>query len=111
MLPIPSQATGIRFGNVFQNLCAFVTGVIIAFEASWELTILVLGIFPVVIVIYIIQNKELAGRVHTNRKKLQDSGETVVESIQNIRTVASLGVERYFLRKYSEQLKEPFRFV
>ena len=105
------QATGIRLGTVFQSLCAFIAGLVIALLASWELTVLVLVIFPAIVFIYIVQQKELEGRVHKNKQKLEESGEIVVESILNIHTVAALGVEDYFFQKYCQQLKALFRYV
>ena len=54
------------------------------------------------------QIRFLAGRATKNKKKLEESGKTAVESIDNVRTVASLGIEDKLVEKYSGLLQYPF---
>ena len=67
--------------------------------------------FPVLAVAGYFQIRLLAGRSQKNKKRMEQSGQTAVESIDNIRTVAGLGVEPRFYTKYYDLLKGPFRYV
>ena len=40
------QATGIRLGTVIQSISSIVTGIIIAFIYSWELSLFIIGLSP-----------------------------------------------------------------
>lgn len=87
----------------------FIAAIVIAFTASWELTLVLVVIFPILGSAAYLQFRSLRGRSQKNKKKLEGSGRTTVESIENIRTVAGLGVEERFFSTYVEQLKGPFK--
>ena len=105
------QATGILFGSILQAFCSLAVGTTIAFVSSWELALVMMFAFLVHILSNYFQMGILAGRVQENKKKLEDSVNTVTESIDNINTVASLGLESYFYSKYSKLLKGPLRYM
>ena len=104
-----SQATGIRLGTILQTVCGLIAAIVIAFSASWELTFVLMFAFPVLALAGYFQIRLLAGRSHKNKKRMEESGQTAVESIDNIRTVAGLGVEPRFFDRYYNQLKGPFK--
>ena len=106
-----TQATGIRLGIILQTIFSFITAVIIAFIASWELTFVLVFVFPVLASVTYLQLKFIAGRSAKNKKRQEASGQTAVESIENIRTVAGLGVEDRFYDEYVQLLKGPFKLV
>lgn len=106
----PLQATGIRLGTLLQLLFGFVAAVIIAFTASWELSFLMLLAFPILGTVAFFQIRLLVGRAQKNKKRLEKSGQTAVESIDNIRTVEGLGIEGKFLDRYNGLLAGPFRY-
>ena len=64
--------------------------------------------FPVLGAFGFLQFRLLAGRTAKNKKKLEESGKTAVESIDNVRTVVSLGVEETFITRYKNLLQYPF---
>ena len=66
--------------------------------------------FPILGTVAFFQIRLLAGRSKKNKKRLEASGQTAVESIDSIRTVAGLGVEGRFFNKYRELLAGPFRY-
>ena len=65
--------------------------------------------FPVLALAGYFQIRLLRGRSQKNKKKMEESGQTAVESIDNIRTLAGLGVEPRFYNKYSDLLLGPFK--
>lgn len=98
-------------GTVMQTIFGLIAALIIAFVASWELSFLMVTAFPILGTVAFFQIRLLAGRAKKNKKRLEKSGQTAVESIDNIRTVAGLGVEERFLRKYYDLLTGPFKYV
>lgn len=103
------QATGIRLGTVLQVVFGLVAAVLIAFTASWELSFVMISAFPIIGVVGFFQIRLSVGRAKKNKKRLERSGQTAVESIDNIRTVAGLGVEHRFLNRYEDLLSGPFK--
>ena len=86
----------------------FITAVAIAFASSWELTLVLVFCFPVLGAFSFLQIRLQAGRTAKNKKKLEESGKTAVESIDNVRTVVSLGIEDKLVAKYNDLLQYPF---
>ena len=65
--------------------------------------------FPIITAFSYFQVRLLVGRAQMNKKRLERSGQTVVESIDNIRTVASLGIEGRFYGRYKNLLFSSFK--
>lgn len=94
-----------------QILFGLVAALAIAFSACWEITLVFVVGFPMILAFSFLQIRLLTGRAKKNKAKLEASGATVVESISNIRTVVGLGVEDKFYSKYTSLLVGPFRLV
>ena len=97
--------------TILQLLAGFLTALVIAFEATWLLAIVLFGCFPILATVGYLQITLLKGRTAKNKQLMEESGKTTTEAIDNIRTVASLGVEERFSRQYHEQLLPPFKYV
>ncbi|CAF3575971.1 unnamed protein product [Rotaria sordida] len=102
-------ASGIRIGVMLQNLAALGTGIIISFVVAWQLTLLVLGFLPLLIVGGFLQNYLMTGFASKDKKAFEKAGKVTVESIQNIRTVIQLTKEDYFYEQYCLLLEVPYR--
>ena len=105
------QATGLRLGTVLQTIAGIITALVIAFEAAWLLTLVLFACFPLLVGVGYLQIRLLKGRSIRNKELTAESGKTANEAIDNIRTVASLGIETKFYDIYNEQLKPPFKLV
>ncbi len=79
-----------------------------AFVASWELTLLLMFCFPVLVIVGFFQISQVAGKAQKNKKGIENAGQIAVESIDNIRTVVSLSVEPEFFDNYKQQIRVPF---
>jgi len=91
-----------------QQVFGLLAALIVAFTASWELTLILMLCFPVLVAVGFFQIKLVAGKAQANKKGLEFSGQIAVESIDNIRTVVSLSVEPEFYQNYKNQLWLPF---
>ena len=95
-------------GYVLQLAFGLIVSIIVAFEASWLLSIVFFTSFPLISLGTFIQYRSIRGRSIKNKELLAQSGKISTEAIDNIRTVASLGVEAKVYNNYSELLKPPF---
>ncbi|XP_076811710.1 ATP-dependent translocase ABCB1-like [Clavelina lepadiformis] len=92
-------STGIRLGIIMQGIGAIGTGLGIAFYYSWELTLLLLVVIPLVITTGLIQTRLV--RTGTAENESQ-AGSITSQAISNIKTVASLGKEKRILEIYED---------
>ena len=106
-----TQATGVQLGVIFKTAFGILTVAVISFIASWELSLVLLFCFPTLLSEGFLQYSFLSGGTAKNKKKLEESGKTAVESIDNVRTVVSLGIEETFITRYKNLLQYPFELV
>ncbi|KAI8515408.1 Multidrug resistance protein 1 [Branchiostoma belcheri] len=102
-------ATGARLGTIVQNIFNLGVAVILAFIYGWQLTLLCLAFVPFMIFAGFLQMRMLAGYSSEEKKAVEDAGKTAVEAVENIRTVASLSLERKFCTLYADKLKGPYQ--
>ena len=103
------KATGISLGTTLQTLAGFLCAVVISFEASWLLSIVLFFCFPMLATVGYFQIKFQQGRSAKNKLLMEESGRTSVEAIDQIRTVSSLGMQAKLAERYDECLKPPFK--
>lgn len=68
-------------------------GIAMAFYYEWRTALVALGTIPLICFSGGIQTAFMAGLSDRKDKLYKDAGQIVVESLMNIRTVASLGCE------------------
>ena len=90
-------------------ISALLSGLVIAFVHNWEMTFVTLAVIPFLIMAGLLQTKALAGHASANSTQMEHAGQLVVESIDNIQTVAQLTREEVFVRKYHDRLELPYR--
>ncbi|XP_035829100.1 ATP-dependent translocase ABCB1 isoform X2 [Aplysia californica] len=101
--------TGVRLGNVLMGLANMGTAIVISFIYGWKLTLVILGFMPFIVLGGIMEVKLLAGQSGKNKEALEGAGKVATESIENIRTVASLSKEPTFFSLYMDQLETPYK--
>ncbi|XP_048246672.1 ATP-dependent translocase ABCB1-like isoform X4 [Haliotis rufescens] len=101
-------ATGVQLGMVVMNLANMGSAIVIAFIFSWKLTLVILAFVPFIMASGFIEMKVLAGVAGKNKEALEDAGKVAIESVENIRTVASLSREPTFYTLYQQKLTIPY---
>ena len=77
---------------------------IIALIYSWLLTLVILGVVPFLIVAGALELQAFTSQASKTKKNLETAGKLAVDSINNIRTVASLTVEDKFCSMYTAEV-------
>ncbi|NXP47320.1 MDR1 protein, partial [Heliornis fulica] len=102
-------ATGSRLGLMTMTVCTLLTAIIIAFVYGWQLTLLILACIPFVIATNAARVSSVSGHAAKDQKALEEAGRISTESVENIRTVASLTREEAFYERYVTSLNGPYR--
>lgn len=102
-------AAGIRLGSTLMSFTSIAAGLAIGFAFCWQLTLLIIGFLPFLMIGGFLQMKMLTGAAGKNKEALEVAGKIAIESVENIRTVASLTREDMFYIKFCEELETPYR--
>ena len=96
-------------GFSIRFITAAIIAVIFAFAVAWPVALVVTPGLPLMFLGGYLQ-VALTKRYTDQRTKLiEDTAKVAVESIENVFTVANLGIEKRLLCKYNQLLKQPFR--
>lgn len=101
--------TGSVFGAYTQAVSCFVTGMIIAFLASWRLTLIALALSPLAVISGIIRTRFSVAFLSSSDEVYQESSAFVSEAVNNMRTVASFANEDKIFSNYSNKLDLPLK--
>lgn len=85
---------------IIQCASTLIAAIVIAFIYEWRITLVSLGSMPLVMLSGYIRSKFRLGLTEKEDKAYKDSAQIIMESLTNIRTVVSFGVENTVLHKY-----------
>lgn len=99
--------TGPTFGGIIQAAGGLVAGLIIAFINCWQLSLVVLGTVPLMGAAGYLQLRSLQGYGQASKKDYEEAGQICCEAIENIRTVATLTLEKRLIKMYDDRTVVP----
>uniref|UniRef100_A0A8C9NMR2 ABC-type xenobiotic transporter n=1 Tax=Serinus canaria TaxID=9135 RepID=A0A8C9NMR2_SERCA len=102
-------ATGSRLALMTMTVFTLVTAIIISFVYGWQLTLLILASIPFIVGANAVSTSSMSGHAAEDQKALEEAGRISTESIENIRTVASLTKEEAFYERYVACLNNTYR--
>ncbi|NWX59965.1 MDR1 protein, partial [Promerops cafer] len=102
-------ATGSRLALMTMTVFTLVTAIIIAFVYGWQLTLLILACIPFIVGANAVSASSMSGHAAEDQKALEEAGRISTESVENIRTVASLTKEEAFYERYVASLNHTYR--
>jgi len=100
-------ATGDTIGSCLEGFACICTTLVIAFEASPELTGILLCVFPRLIAGSIYEFKNVSMQNKSSNKVLERSGEILSDAITAIRTVTAFNLQGSIMAIFDESLKLP----
>lgn len=102
---------GHHLGDIIENTTTILVGLAIAFAFSWQITLIALAVFPLIILSGKLQMSFSHGMQSNSDKVHKKTHESVIESIMFIKTVKSLNLQHRIMKKYSEALDEALKLA
>ncbi|KAI8060793.1 putative ABC transporter protein [Gongronella butleri] len=99
------------WGEIVQVIVTGVLALVFAFVICWQVTLVILAVSPFLVVGGLFQSKMEEGYGGSERKANEECGEIANEAIKEIRTVASLGKEHYFEKRYAKSTAHPHKLA
>ncbi|OQR84917.1 ATP-binding Cassette (ABC) superfamily, partial [Achlya hypogyna] len=100
--------SGENQARVLQTAFTMLGGLVISFGfGSWQLTLVMMCLMPIMIIASVFRNRKLRGQNVVDT--LTTSGSLATEAIVNARTVTSLGIQEHLVAKYDVLLQEPMK--
>ena len=96
-----------RLAQGTMNLSTMAAGFIIAFVASWQLSLVVFAIFPAMAIAGAIEMMVMGGAAMGDQKAFENAASTMSEAVNGVRTVAAFNMQGSIIALYKEQLKGP----
>lgn len=94
-----------------QAFSIFITSAIFGFVINWKISLFTMLFMPIIILGTIFSNKVSESQLEGDKGAAEKASKLAVEAITNVRTVASLHQENYFINKYTEFLQSNLRYV
>ncbi|KAG0084917.1 Multidrug resistance protein 1 [Podila epicladia] len=95
----------------FQTIVTVGLGLGFAFAKSWSLTLVILGLIPLLAASQYFAIGTMTGFSAKTKKAYEQSGRVANEAIANIRTVVALAKESDFEQRYFNVTQEPHQFA
>ncbi|KAL3831651.1 hypothetical protein ACJMK2_023379 [Sinanodonta woodiana] len=99
---IVQGATGSKIGLILESIVTIVATMIIAFYYSWKLALVILTFMPFMIGMGIMQGRIITGFSKSDKNLIEETGQILLESVDNMRTVVSLTREETFIMRYNK---------
>eukprot|EP01135_Chromosphaera_perkinsii_P010923 Nk52_evm7s2284 gene=Nk52_evmTU7s2284 len=100
------QAIGMKFGAMLQDIACVVSGLIVAFIASWKLTLVMLAMSPVLSISFWFFGRGMAQSAGKEQAINAKASKVAQEAIGNIKTVFAFGGEEREKEKYNSHLQD-----
>ncbi|XP_061354694.1 ABC transporter B family member 11-like isoform X1 [Gastrolobium bilobum] len=100
---------GDALGLLVQNSATAIAGLVIAFEASWELAFIILALVPILGLNGYVQFKFLKGFSADAKKLYEEASQVANDAVGSIRTVASFCAEQKVMELYQEKCEGPIK--
>lgn len=68
------QATGVRLGTLMESFVGMFLGLLISFIYNWVLSLVILGVVPVVVIAGSLEARALTGQVGDTKRDLESAG-------------------------------------
>ncbi|ELP91576.1 bile salt export pump, putative [Entamoeba invadens IP1] len=98
---------GERIGNIVNTLSSVGFGIGVAFYFDWRIALCVIAVTPILITVVFLNGKLNSQQSSPATEAYEESGITLVEAVESIKTVQSLCREDFFFKKFEKNLEKP----
>jgi ATP-binding cassette, subfamily B (MDR/TAP), member 1 len=106
---IVKGVTGDTLGAATLAVSTILVGLVVSFTGCWRLALIVLAMFPFMALGSYFQMKMMSGFDSGAKKDFSSSGSIASEAVDNIRTVAGVGIQDIWIDRYGESLLGPLK--
>ncbi len=100
------DAVTVVLAELLRGVLTLIIGIGLILYLSWELTLVMLSVIPVIIVIAIVFSKKIRKFSRQAQDQLADSGTIVQETLQGISNVKAFNNEWFEIRRYSKSIQD-----
>ena len=101
--------TGERASTSVSQAVTFIVSFAIAFYQSWEMTLVMIGLFPIIIAAFALQHKFVTSSAGSAMNSTNEAGSVASQALLNIRTINAFGLEKVLAKSFEERLVEPLK--
>ncbi|GJP35341.1 hypothetical protein CLOM_g19843 [Closterium sp. NIES-68] len=98
---------GDQLALLVQNLATVILGLVLAFRANWQLSLVILAIVPLLGITGTVQMQSLKGFSESAKAKFEEASRVANDAVSAIRTVAAFGAEQRVQELYNERCSTP----
>uniref|UniRef100_A0A6N2L8U0 Uncharacterized protein n=1 Tax=Salix viminalis TaxID=40686 RepID=A0A6N2L8U0_SALVM len=106
---IVRSLVGDQLAAIVQNLATVISAMIIAFTASWQLALVILGLIPLIGINGVIQVKFMKGFSADAKMMYEEASQVANDAVCSIRTVASFCAEEKVMQLYEGKCRGPMK--
>ena len=101
--------TGERASTSASQTVTFAVSFAIAFYQCWEMTLVMVGLFPVIGLAFTLQHKFVTSAAGASMTATNEAGSVASQTLLNIRTINAFGLENVSLLAFQKNLVEPLK--
>ncbi|XP_058077338.1 ABC transporter B family member 11-like [Magnolia sinica] len=103
------RLVGDSLALLVQNAASAIAGLVIAFEANWQLALIILAMIPLMGLNGWIQMKFIKGSTANAKIMYEEASQVASDAVGSIRTVASFCAEEKVMELYKEKCEGPMK--
>ena len=101
--------TGERASTSASQMVTFAVSFAIAFWECWEMTLVMVGLFPLIGAAFAIQHSFVSQAAGAAMESTNEAGQVASQTLLNIRTINAFGLERIALDQFESKLVKPLQ--
>ena len=99
--------TGERASTSVSQIVTFIVTFVISFIECWEMTLIMIGLFPLIGVAIMLQQKFVTSAAGSAMTETNEAGSVVSQTLLNMRTINAFGLERVSVSLFAKNLVGP----
>uniref|UniRef100_A0A914ZGI6 ABC-type xenobiotic transporter n=1 Tax=Parascaris univalens TaxID=6257 RepID=A0A914ZGI6_PARUN len=107
--PNVKSAIDQRMASIVQGCISLISGLVISFIFGWQMSLVTLVIFVVLLGLQILLNRTVHVRDRRDIRYAEEAGKIAIESIENARTVQALTKQKYLYEQFITAMNKTYK--